>query len=214
MSNIDNGGRRTFCSSGPASRSAVCSPQRQQRLKDRRGSGGREGGGGSAIATPCPAERSDDWAEDSRGTSAALSPKRRPTSSSCYSSIASMTNGKNGIRPRPATAGVTTRAEWLRSRGSRCGYSTIATSRDGTAGKCRPRSASSRLYTLPDQPGDNQTSQWARTGSANVGGGGTVGNGGGGAGFGWEVKRGGLPEGWAEAVDEESGHVYYFSDKR
>ncbi|CAM9186587.1 unnamed protein product [Ectocarpus sp. 4 AP-2014] len=211
---IDNDGRCTFASSGSASRSAVCSPQRRQRQKERRGSGGVEGGGGSAVATAYPNERSHDWAEDSRGTRAVFSPKRRPTSSSCCSSVASMANGRNGNRPRPATAGGKTRAEWRRIRGNRCDHDAIATSSDGTAGKYRPRSASSRLFTPPDQSGDNQTSQWARSGNTSVGGGVNVGHGGGGTGFGWEAEKAGLPEGWAEAVDEESGHVYYFSEKR
>lgn len=210
---IDNDGRGTFASSGSASRSAVCSPQCQQRQKERRGSGGGEGDGGSGIANTCPVERSNDWAEDSRGTRAVFSPKRRPTSSSCCSSVESMANGRNG-RPRPATAGGNTRAEWRRIRGNRCGHNAIATGSDGTAGKYRPRSASSRLYTPPDQSGDNQTSQWARSGSTSVGRGVTVGHGGGGAGFGWGTEKAGLPEGWAEAVDEECGHVYYFSEKR
>ncbi|CAM9636326.1 unnamed protein product [Ectocarpus sp. 6 AP-2014] len=213
-SKIDNDGRRAFASSGSASRSAACSPQRQQRQKERRGSGGGEGGGGSGIANPCPVERNDDWAEDTRGTKAVFSPKRRQTSSSCCSSVASMTNNRNGNRRRPATAGGNTRAEWRRIRGNRCGHSTIATGSDGTAGKYRPRSASSRLYTPPEQSGDNQTSQWARNGSTSVGGDVNVGNGGGGAGFGWEAEKAGLPEGWTEAVDEESGHVYFFSETR
>ncbi|CAN0286601.1 unnamed protein product [Ectocarpus sp. 8 AP-2014] len=182
--------------------------------KNRRGSGGVEGGGGSGIASTCPVERSDDWAEDSRGTRAVFSPKRRPTSSSCCSSVASMANDRNGNRTRPATAGGNTRAEWRRIRGNRCGHSTIAIGSDGTAGKYRPRSASSRLYTPPGQSGDNQTSRWARSGSTSVGGDVNVGHGGGGAGFGWEAEKAGLPEGWAEAVDEESAHVYYFSEKR
>ncbi|CBJ27708.1 hypothetical protein Esi_0083_0033 [Ectocarpus siliculosus] len=213
-SKIDNDGRRTFASSGSASRSAECSPQRQQRQKERRGSGGGEGGGGSGIANTCPVERSGDWAEDSRGTRAVFSPKRRPTSSSCCSSVTSMANDRNGNRPRPATAGGNTRAERRRIRGNRCGHNTIATGSDGTAGKYRPRSASSRLYSPLDQSGDNQTSQWARNGSTSVGGDVNGGHGGGGAGFVWEAEKAGLPEGWAEAVDEESGHVYYFSGKR
>ncbi|CAN0000658.1 unnamed protein product, partial [Ectocarpus sp. 12 AP-2014] len=213
-SKIDNDGRCTFASSGSASRSAVCSPQRRQRQKERRGSGGVEGGGGSAIATAYPVERSDDWAEGSRGTRAVFSPKRRPTSSSCCSSVASMANGRNGNRPRPATAGGNTRAEWHRIRGNRRGHNTFATGSDGTAGKYRPRSASSRLYTPPDQSWDSQTSQWARSGSTSVGRDVNVGHGGGGAGFGWEAEKAGLPAGWAEAVDEESGHVYSFSEKR
>ncbi|CAB1112084.1 unnamed protein product [Ectocarpus sp. CCAP 1310/34] len=217
-SKIDNDGRRTFASSGSASRSAVFSPQRQQRQKERRGSGGGEGGGegggGSGIASTCPVEKSDDWAEDSRGTRAVFSPKRRPTSSSCFFSVASMANGRNGNRPRPATAGGNSRAEWCRIRGNRCDHNIIATGSDGTAGKYRPRSASSRLYTPTDQSGDNQTSKWGGSGSTSVGRDGTVGHGGGGAGVGWEEEKGGLPQGWAEAVDEESGHVYYFSEKR
>ncbi|CAM9266153.1 unnamed protein product [Ectocarpus sp. 12 AP-2014] len=213
-SKIDNDGRCTFASSGSASRSAVCSPQRRQWQKERRGSGGVEGGGGGAIATAYPVERSDDWAGDSRGTRAVFSPKRRPTSSSCCSSVVSMVNGRNGNRPRPATAGGNTQADWRRIRGNRRGHNTIATGSDGTAGKYRPRSASSRLYTPPDQAGDNQTSHWARSWNTSIGGDVDVRHGGGGDGFGWEAEKAGLPAGWAEAVDEESGHVYYFSEKR
>lgn len=75
----------------------------------------------------------------------------------------------------------------------------------GKEGKPRPKSASSRLSSSP-----------GRRRVRAVGGRGTKKGGG----VGGESEKGVfeekdcLPEGWAEAVDEDTGHVYYFSDKR
>lgn len=75
----------------------------------------------------------------------------------------------------------------------------------GIGGKPRPKSASSRLSS---SPGRRRVRKPGGGGAKKVGR--VVGEGEKGV---FEEKDC-LPEGWAEAVDEDTGHSYYFSDKR
>lgn len=114
-------------------------------------------------------------------------------------------------RPRTATAAGRTRTEASLDRGLRDGL--------GSAGagnrKRRPRSASSICASPGRSRPVRETTGQARNGGYPKAGGGGCG-GGDDAGFGWEEadEKEGLPHGWSEAIDEETGHVYYYSDKR
>lgn len=75
----------------------------------------------------------------------------------------------------------------------------------GIEGKPRPKSASSRFSTSPGRrrvhrAGGSKTKKGSRVNGE-------------GEGAGCEEEDC-LPEGWAEALDDDTGHVYYFSDKR
>lgn len=74
----------------------------------------------------------------------------------------------------------------------------------GVEGKPRPKSAFSRFATSPGRR------RVRRPGGSGAKGRGKAG--GEGAGRGEDASP--LPEGWAEAVDEDTGHVYYYSEKR
>lgn len=129
--------------------------------------------------------------------------------------------GSGRPRPRTATAAGRAGADAWRNAGVRDGFGIGlygGTSGTGPAGRRRPMSASSRFHTSPGRDRARETAERARRmAQAAAAGEGSGGGDGGGAaaGLGWKADgTAGLPEGWAEAVDEESGHVYYYSDKR
>lgn len=137
---------------------------------------------------------------------------RRPTFPSCagsfYSAASAVSRDNKSSRPRPrtATAASRTRAEAWRNADVGSGSGASA------ASKRRPRSASSRFHSAPGLDRVRDTAEWGTSSARAVGEG---------RGDGVAARMGrkadgvtGLPEGWAEAVDEESGHVYYYSDKR
>lgn len=153
--------------------------------------------------------------DDFSGTTPGFTSSRRPTfpssSASAYSAATAAVGGRNGSGPRPRTA---TAAGRTTSADVRDGFGVGLSSGIGTstAGKRRPRSASSRFHTSPGRDLQRDTAERARRIAQAVSEG---------SGRGVEATMGrkadgvaGLPEGWAKAVDEESGHVYYYSDKR
>jgi len=112
-------------------------------------------------------------------------------------------------RPKTATAAGRTRAESWRDRdlrdeiGGRGGFS--RSSGASAASRRRPRSASSRFHTSTGRSrGRAQDEEGVDNGGGDREDPGVSG----------QAGSRGLPEGWAEAVDEDSGHVYYYSEKR
>eukprot|EP00903_Cladosiphon_okamuranus_P018731 g17241.t1 len=155
------------------------------------------------------------WPEGFSDTRLGFLSGGRPTflssTGSFYSAAAANVNRDNSSsrpRPRTATAAGRARAEAWRN----ADVSSGSGSGTGAASKRRPRSASSRFHTSPGRDRVRETAEWGTSSAEAVGEGrsGDVA-----ARMGLNVDGvTGLPDGWAEAVDEESGHVYYYSDKR
>lgn len=82
--------------------------------------------------------------------------------------------------------------------------------RGGTSGRPRPRSASSWFASSSSEPSRSRGVRGrANTVETEMGAGGSDARG--------RPRRDGddgLPDGWAQAVDEQSGHAYYYSEKR
>lgn len=115
-------------------------------------------------------------------------------------------------RPRTATAAGRTSAGVWRGRDFCDGFGGGFSRGSGAsaANRRRPRSASSRFHTSPSRSQGRETAERVplENGFVDESGGRETVSGG------RRAESRGLPEGWAEAVDEQSGHVYYYSEKR
>lgn len=163
----------------------------------------RLGGDGNCHNDTSSGNRPGGSWETRPGFLSSTRPMFPSSSASSYSTIHGG-SGSSSSRQRPwtATAVCRTRAEAWRNADIRDGFGTglsgAGASFSSATGKRRPRSASLRFHTSPGRERARSRSQPAgdeRSGRKADG-----------------VAA--LPEGWAEAVDEESGHVYYYSDTR
>ena len=202
-----------------AGRSKAFSPESLRRHEERAskvGASRRPGGdGGSNNRHEFRSSRPGGFDDTRPGFLSGRRPTFPSSAGVSYSASKSNSNSNSRRRPRTATATGRAKAEAWRKADARDGFGTTLGSGSGAdaAGKRRPRSAISRFHTSPgrDRARDSASEQ-------DPSGGHAIGEGSGGgvaAMMGWKADGvTDLPDGWAEATDEESGHVYYYSDKR